>query len=59
MRSVAIIVIKHLINWTHINNRASTSGSGMLGVFQDVFLAERPVTPAENADFVDALEIEY
>ena len=31
----------------------------MLGVFQNVFLAETPVTPAEVADFVDAVEIEY
>lgn len=31
----------------------------MFGVFQDVFLAETPVTPAEVADFVDAVEIEY
>ncbi len=44
---------------TYINDRASAGGSGMFGVFQDVFLAETPVTPAEVADFVDAVKIEY
>ena len=48
-----------LTGWTYINDRASAGGSGMLSVFQDVFLAEAPVTPAEIADFVDAVEIEY
>lgn len=59
MESVTITINKHSINRTYINDRASAGGSGMLGVFQDVFLAETPVTPAEIADLVDALEIEY
>ena len=44
---------------TYINDRASAGGSGVFGVFQDIFFAETPVTPAEVADFVDAVEIEY
>ena len=49
-----------VLDWrTYINDRASAGSSGMFGVFQDVFLAETPVTPAEVADFVDAVEIEY
>lgn len=53
----ASIIIKHLINRTYINDRTAAGGSGMSGVFQDVFLAETPVTPAEIADFVDAVEV--
>ena len=44
---------------TYIDDGASAGSSGVFGVFQDIFFAETPVTPAEVADFVDAMDIEY